>query len=150
MGSGSRHASFVCLLLLAMKGGKRRCSVDARGLLWTKSQLRFLEISLKQIHPDDVSRLRINVREDARCSVGVAADVYTFRVFKCLVRNKQRHRTYTMTSASHTKNPFFRALAADIVADTDLRDSVEEEGGVMPETALSRSFPLWKMGRYVS
>ena len=66
MGTGSRHASFICLLLLAMKGGKRRCSVDARGLQWTTCQLRFLEISLKQIHSDDVSRLRINVREDAR------------------------------------------------------------------------------------
>jgi hypothetical protein len=66
MGSGPRHASFACLLLLAMKGGQRRCSVDARGLQFSKSQLQFLEISIKQLRSGDVSRLRINVREDAR------------------------------------------------------------------------------------
>ena len=66
MGSGPRHASFTCLLLLAMKGGQRRCSVDARGLQWTADQLKFLAISLRQLRAGDLSRLRINVREDSR------------------------------------------------------------------------------------
>ena len=66
MGSNPRHASFLCLLLLAMKGGQRRCNVDARGLQWTRSQLKFLMISLKQLHAGDLSRLRINVHKDAQ------------------------------------------------------------------------------------
>jgi len=66
MGSGNRHASLTCLLICAMKEGHRRCSIDARGLQWTASQLKFLDISIKQLCVDDVSRLRINVRKEAQ------------------------------------------------------------------------------------
>jgi len=66
MSSDSRHPSFVCLLVLAMKRGQRNCGIDARGHVWTVGQLKFLRISLNQVQLGDISRLRVSVHPDAR------------------------------------------------------------------------------------
>lgn len=67
MSSESLHPSFVCLLVLAMKRGQRNCEIDARGHVWAVGQLKFLRISLYQVQPGDISRLRVSVlHPDAR------------------------------------------------------------------------------------
>lgn len=68
--------SFVCLLVLALRDGHRNCTVDARGHMWTVSQLKFLRVSLRQISLGDLSTLRISVHEDARAEMQLLREAF--------------------------------------------------------------------------
>lgn len=56
----------VCEILVSLKGGKRRCCIDARSRRWTLANIYRLFACLAVVEPEDISYLRILIEDSAR------------------------------------------------------------------------------------
>lgn len=82
LGIMNASPSFVCLLVLAMKDGHRNCQIDARGHFWTVAQLKFLQISLRQLTLGDVSQLQLNIQSEAYTEFDVMRSIFPLIVMQ--------------------------------------------------------------------